>query len=103
MIQALHAILETPGDQTKVSLICSNKTQDDILCGDLLDTWASVYPDRLHVEHVISRLRSSKWGLEVASSADMFGSHIRREIIEKHSARPYEDVLVMVCGPDTMY
>merc|ERR1712113_1379667 len=100
MIQALHAILGTPEDTTQASLIFSNKTKKDILCEGLLDTWARVYPDRLRVVHVMSRCWTCE-GKDSASSA-YFG-HIGREVIEQHSVPPSEDVLVMVCGPPSMY
>merc|ERR1712048_878758 len=100
MIQALHAILGTPDDTTEVTLIYTNKTKKDVICEGLLDTWASVYPDRFHVVHVISR-ESHALGEKRPSSE--LGGHIGRQMIEQHSAPPSEDVLIMVCGPPSMY
>merc|ERR1712150_28551 len=85
MIQALNAILGTPDDTTKVSLIYANKTKKDVICEGVLDTWASVYPDRLKVVHVISR-ESCAPGEDLPSSE--LRGHIGRHIIEQHSAPP---------------
>merc|ERR1712110_477902 len=90
MIQALHAILGTPGDTTQVTMIFSNKSQEDILCKDLLDAWSREYADRCKVVHLIS-------SEEHANCLKIGG------LIEKHSAPPEEDVLLMVCGPPDMY
>merc|ERR1712232_1369390 len=97
---ALHAILGTPDDTTKVSLIYANKTKKDVICEGVLDTWANVYPDRLKVVHVISR-ESCAPG-QYPPSSELRG-HIGRHVIEQHSAPPSENVLIMVCGPPLMY
>lgn len=96
MIQALHAILGNKDDGTQVSLIFGNKTPDDILCKDLLERWVATSDGRLRVTHVLSRTgQSDNWK----------GSkgYISRELIEKHSAPPSADLLIMVCGPPPMY
>merc|ERR1711972_1241355 len=54
MIQALHAILGTADDTTKVVMLFGNKTQADILCKDLLDSWEKAFPARFKVVHVLS-------------------------------------------------
>merc|ERR1711920_876672 len=41
MLQVVQASLRDPADQTKFSLIYANKTEDDILCKDLLDQAAA--------------------------------------------------------------
>lgn len=96
MIQALHAILGTEGDTTKVSIIFGNKTEDDILCRELLDKWSRASAGRLRVIHVLS---------ESASDGTWQGltGFITRDIIEKNSAAGSDDTLVMVCGPPPMY
>merc|ERR1712196_458555 len=89
MIQALHAILGTPGDSTKVSMIFGNKTQKDILCKDLLESWAQNSNGRLKVVHVLSDAADdSSWkGLK---------GFITRDVLSEHSAAPSEDVKILV-------
>lgn len=94
MIQALHAILGTAGDETQVTLIFGNKTQQDMLCKELLDDWATDYAARLKVVHVLSRDDSSWFGAK---------GHITGDLIKEHCAPPSDDTLVVVCGPPPMY
>merc|ERR1712232_1004749 len=89
MIQALHAVLGTAGDDTTVRMIYGNKTQNDILCKDLLDKWAADFGDRFRVIHVLSR---------ATGDATWTGAkgHITRELIEENCAPPMYTAL---CGP----
>lgn len=96
MIQALHAILGTAGDDTKVTLLLGNKTQKDILCQDVLDKWATDFSDRLKVVHVLSHEpETSSW-----TGARGF---IGQDIIAAHCAPPSADTKIFVCGPPPMY
>lgn len=96
MIQALHAILGTPEDTTKVNLIWGNKTQDDILGKELLDSWAASSNGRLTVTHVLSMAENdSSWTGEKG--------FITKELIEKQTPGPSENPLIFVCGPPPMY
>jgi len=95
MIQALHAILGSPGDATKVTLIFGNKTQKDILCGELLDTWGALAKDRLKVVHVLSDAKDdASW-----TGAKGF---IDRALLDRECP-PAAQNYVMVCGPPPMY
>eukprot|EP00927_Polykrikos_kofoidii_P044033 TRINITY_DN3811_c0_g1_i2.p1 TRINITY_DN3811_c0_g1~~TRINITY_DN3811_c0_g1_i2.p1 ORF type:complete len:285 (-),score=27.37 TRINITY_DN3811_c0_g1_i2:99-953(-) len=96
MIQALHAILGTPGDTTEVTLIYGNRTQGDILCRTLLDLWSIEARGRLKVVHILSHASKDTTWTGPKGFVD-------KQAIQKYSATPYEDVLVMVCGPSVMY
>merc|ERR1712054_275267 len=75
MIQALHAILGTPEDETKVSKL----------------------GDRLAVTHVLSEETSSEWQGPTG--------FISKELIESHlpPASAGSDIQIWVCGPPPMY
>lgn len=94
MIQALHAILGTEGDETQVRLIFNNRTPEDIICREVLDAWAARSNGRLQVIHVLSKADASWKG-----ATGRFGA----DLIQSHSAPPTADVLVMVCGPPSLY
>lgn len=96
MIQALHAILGTPGDSTHVTMFFGSKSQKDILCGELLDSWSQNSGGRFKVVHVLSEAKDD------ASWTGHTG-FITRDMLEKESAPPSEDTLVVVCGPPPMY
>ena len=55
MLQALHAILGTPGDRTRVTLLYSNRAQSDILARATLEAWQAEHPRRLDVVHTLKR------------------------------------------------
>lgn len=93
MIQALHAILGTEGDKTQVSMIYFNRFEKDILCKELLDTWARNSNGRFKLQHVLSRPQ----GMDGPSV------HLNAEMLKQYSAMPAEDPLVMVCGPPRFY
>ena len=96
MLQALHALLGTAGDRTKVTLLYSNREQADILARTALDTWQAAYPRRLRIYHTLTR--------EPTSSGWAGGrGRISRALLEQHLPPPSEDVLVFVCGPPAMY
>jgi cytochrome-b5 reductase len=88
MLQALHAILGTPGDETQVTMIYSNKRAEDVLCKELLDRWSVIHRERFRLIYVFSRDENI---------------HIEKKLIKKHSAPPADDVMIMVCGPPSMY
>ncbi|CAK0832639.1 unnamed protein product [Prorocentrum cordatum] len=96
MMQALHAILGTPGDTTEVTLIFGNKLPQDIMCLELIEDWASRKPERLKVVHILS---------DVGEDAGWKGARgfITKDVVKEHAAPPSEDTLVMVCGPPPMY
>lgn len=96
IVQGLHAILGTPGDDTQVTLLFGNRTQGDILGRGLLDDWASKSGGRLRVVHVLS---------QAADDATWKGlkGRITRDVLEQNAAGPSSDALVMVCGPPPMY
>jgi len=97
MIQALHVVLGTSGDASKVSMLYGSKTSQEILAKETLDAWATSSPDRLKVTHVLSNEPSegSSW-----SGARGF---ITRELIEANLPKPDSDCLIFICGPPPMY
>lgn len=96
MIQALHAILGTAGDSTTVTMLFGNRTQSDMLCRDLLESWAKASSGRFKLVHVLSEGKNDDtWkGLT---------GHLSKELIMKETPPPSADHLVVVCGPPPMY
>lgn len=96
IIQALHAVLGTEGDDTKVTLLFGNKTQQDILAKPILDEWAAAFPERLEVVHVLSNEpEGSDW--------DGPRGFISKDLMDAHIAKPADDVVLFICGPPPMY
>lgn len=96
MIQALHAILGTEGDDTKVTMLYGSRTQGDILGKDALDEWCATHKSQLSVTHVLSaEPEGSDW-----EGARGF---INEQLIEQHMPKPDENGMVFICGPPPMY
>jgi cytochrome-b5 reductase len=96
-IQALHCLLGTSDDNSKVSMVYGSKTSEDILAKDTLDAWEASHPDRLKVTHVLSREPSE------GSSWTGARGHITREVLEATLPKPDSDCLIFICGPPAMY
>jgi len=95
MLQALHAILGTEGDETEVSMLYGSRTADNILAGKELDAWAKDFP-RLTVTHVLSaEPADSAW-----TGARGF---ISKDLIAAKLPAPADDCVIFICGPPPMY
>jgi cytochrome-b5 reductase len=97
MIQALHAILGTPGDETRISMLFGSRTIKDILCKDTLDEWSASFGDRLAVTHVLSEETCEEWkGPTGFITQDLIKSHLP-------PASGGSDIQIWICGPPPMY
>jgi len=97
ILQALHSILGTSTDKTKVSILYGSRTADDILLREVLDDWCAAHGDQLDVTHVLSEEpKDTQW-----TGARGF---INKDLVEKHFPKPNdEDSLIFICGPPPMY
>jgi len=95
MLQALHAILGSPGDETRVTLLYSNKEEKDILAREVIETWARS-SHRLRVVHTLTRERSG-------SGWTGHRGRIDEAFLKTYLPRPVSDVKIFVCGPPSMY
>ena len=84
MLQALHAMLGSPDDETEVSLVYGSKTSEGVLARDTLHEWEAENFWRFKVSHVL-------------------GGFIGEDHIRRHLPSPEEDCVIFVCGPDLMY
>lgn len=102
MIQALHPLLTTAGDATRVRLLYGSLTPDDILLKAELDRLARAHPDRLEVHYVVGR---EDWDDSAAESHDWKGEvgWVDEEKIGRLGFPPGPGTVVWVCGPDAMY
>ena len=105
MIQALHPLLETPGETTKVRLIYGNKSVNDILLKDELDAWAREYPDRLKIVHVVgtSPDAPAPAGWADTDTYTAATGWIDAAKLEQHAFAPSDDTMLFVCGLPAMY
>ncbi|KAL6829623.1 hypothetical protein J3E69DRAFT_354960 [Trichoderma sp. SZMC 28015] len=94
MFQIIRAICESDRDTTEVSLIYANRTEQDILLREELDTFARRYPKIFKVYYVLES-HSSEW---------KFGSgYVTKDMMaEMFPSSSEEGRKVMICGPPGM-
>lgn len=77
-----------PKDQTKVSLIFGNISEDDILLRDTLDDVDAKYPN-FHLHYTLDR-PSSNW-----TGSTGF---VTQNMIQEHLPAPGDSTLILLCG-----
>ena len=105
MVQVLHKLLGSKGDERKVTLICGNRSPQDILMKDQLDAWAARHPDRLRIVHVIGDRPDAEPSAEWVDTGTYTAEAgwIDEAKVRHHAFAPAEDTLVFVCGLPSMY
>ena len=93
MIQVMNAILKDPRDQTQISLIYANQTENDILLRDVLEDLERKHPTRLKVWYTLDRPPKG-WKYSEG--------FITETMIAEHLPGPKERTLVLMCGPPPM-
>lgn len=83
LIQAASHILEKDS-VAKVTLVCANKTPQDILLLDELAALQKAYPKRLAIFHHVDSVA---------------GTQVTPELLKRHMPAAGPGVLIMVCGP----
>ncbi|KAK4084374.1 uncharacterized protein Triagg1_854 [Trichoderma aggressivum f. europaeum] len=94
MFQIIRAICESDRDTTEISLIYANRTEQDILLREELDTFARRYPKIFKVYYILEN-HSSEW---------KFGSgYVTKDMMAEMFPSPGgEGSKVMICGPPAM-
>jgi cytochrome-b5 reductase len=93
MFQVIRAICEHDRDTTEVSLLYANRSEQDILLRDELDTFARRYPKNFKVYYLLDQ-PPKDW---------KFGSgYITKELMQERLPAPTVDSKVFLCGPPGM-
>ncbi|KAF2743851.1 putative cytochrome B5 [Sporormia fimetaria CBS 119925] len=93
MYQLIRAICEDKEDNTKVSLLYANNTEEDILLREELENFATENPHKFKVQHVLTQA-SDKWtGLR---------GFVNQDMIKEHLAPATDSSKVLLCGPPPM-
>lgn len=90
----IKAVCTTEKDDTKVTLLFANKTEDDILLRKELDEYARKFPHKFKVWYI----------LDTPPVGWQYGSgRIDKNVIQERLPSPNgEDSKVLVCGPPGM-
>ncbi|KAJ9295528.1 hypothetical protein DTO271G3_5984 [Paecilomyces variotii] len=93
MYQLIRAICEDEGDNTQVSLLYANNTEEDILLKEELDSFAQRFPHKFKVTYVLSRPSDSWKGPK---------GFVTTDLIKERLAPVSKDSKVLLCGPPPM-
>lgn len=86
-------LMKADQDTTKIKVIDSNKTENDILMNSELSEFEKNHPDQFQVCHVLSH-PGQNWTGEKG--------HVNQRIIRQYSFPPEEKNVALLCGPPTM-
>jgi cytochrome-b5 reductase len=93
MLQIANAVLGDKSDNTKMSLIYANKTEDDILCKDMLDDLVERSNGRFKVHYTLD-FPPEGWSHKTG--------FITAEMIKECFPPPSDKPLIIMCGPKPM-
>uniref|UniRef100_A0A0N5AX66 NADH-cytochrome b5 reductase n=1 Tax=Syphacia muris TaxID=451379 RepID=A0A0N5AX66_9BILA len=93
MWQIIKAVLSNDTDDTSISLLFANQSEDEILLRDELDELANTYPRKFKVWYTVDQA-SPDWSYSTG--------FINAQMIEDHLPSAGNDVAVLMCGPPPM-
>jgi len=96
MLQVAQRVLANPDDQTNVSLIFANVSEDDILLKEKIDELQAEYPEQLRVLYVLDN--PPEWGWRGGRG------YISKAMLREFMPEPLLGGLtkVLICGPPGM-
>jgi len=122
MMQALHSVLTTEGETTRVVLLYGNRAVTDILMREKLEAWAGEYRDRFKMVFVVgtrwkdfiigaktaqARVPPPPVGFETLTNEASGTVGVQGWISETHvrsfAFPPSDDTQVFVCGLPSVY
>ncbi|OIT33090.1 PREDICTED: nitrate reductase [NADH] 2 [Nicotiana attenuata] len=92
--QVMQAILKDPEDDTEMYVVYANRTEDDILLKEELDSWAEKIPGRVKVWYVVQDSIKEGWKYSLG--------FITEAILREHIPEPSHTTLALACGPPPM-
>jgi cytochrome-b5 reductase len=93
MLQVAQAAIRDKNDTCSFSLIYANKTEDDILCREMLDELAESSQGRFRVHYTLD-FPPTDWKHKVG--------FISKSMIQECLPPPSTDTLILMCGPPPM-
>ncbi|XP_078444502.1 nitrate reductase [NADH] 1-like [Wolffia australiana] len=94
IFQVMQAVLRDPEDRTELHLVYANRTEDDILLREELDSWARDRSEQVKVWYVVGEPKDEGWKYSVG--------FVTEEILRQRLPPAGGDVLALACGPPAM-
>uniref|UniRef100_A0A2P2JNK5 Nitrate reductase n=1 Tax=Rhizophora mucronata TaxID=61149 RepID=A0A2P2JNK5_RHIMU len=91
--QVIQAILKDPEDETEMHVVYANRTEDDILLREELDSWAKEN-ERLKIWYVVRESVREGWQHSTG--------FITESILREHIPEGSDGILALACGPPPM-
>ncbi|KAF8820891.1 putative naDH-cytochrome b5 reductase 1 [Cardiosporidium cionae] len=114
MLQIIEAVLEDPSDETELSLLFANQTEEDILVRKDA-TKVIIFSSTLIAEFVFLKIELEEFQARFPERFKLWYTldrslpnwkystgYISTNMIESHIFPPSEDTLVLMCGPPAM-
>ncbi|KAL4248390.1 Nitrate reductase [Abortiporus biennis] len=100
ILQVLRSVFDDDHDRiTKIFLIYANKTEEDILCKEELDSLFKIHGlgehPRFNLHYILSTL-------PVPLGWTHSSGRVTEDLFRAHFPTPADDCLVLACGPDAM-
>jgi nitrate reductase (NAD(P)H) len=94
----LRAVLyDTEDTTTKISVLTSNKTEEDILCRKEMESYLKTRPfERYRIHHALTRVPSSDTNWKGSRG------RISEQMLKEHLPTVSDQTLILICGPDGM-
>jgi len=99
MTQMIEEVLFNPDDKTKITLLFSNTTPEDILLREHLDKLAQKYPDKFKVYYTVSKFADKKEKESWKGDVGHITANMLKKSIPMPAKKDDESLLIMVCGP----
>jgi len=93
MLQIIQSVLDSGTDQTKMSLIFANQTEEDILVRERLEELEKKYPDQFSLWYTLDR-PPTEWSYS--------SGFINEDIVRSHLPASSDHSIVLMCGPPPM-
>lgn len=94
MFQLVKDICKNENDNTQMSLIFANQSENDILLREELEDYAKNYPEKFKLWFTIDRSVQPDWKYDVG--------FVNENMLGKHMPEPSDDTLILMCGPPPM-
>lgn len=94
MFQLIKDICKNDDDETKMSLVFANQSENDILIREELEDYAKNFPDKLNLWFTIDKSVLPDWKYDTG--------FVNEEMLRAHLPAPSDDTLILMCGPPPM-
>lgn len=99
LYQLAHHIVNNTEDKTKVDLIYGNKTPNDILLKQELDSLHEKYPDKFTVTYFVDSKDNANDAGNIDTDPKLHLGYISKDFLTTSIAKANENTHLFVCGP----